>query len=116
MDIKHFFSYLILFVMMGCATTNVKKEAGNKATTSIATINIEGMACQEGCADTIQQNLVELEGVNSAEVSFDKGTAVVEFIPSSVTSKEIQKSITDTKVKDYVYTIKDIIIKNKPSK
>ncbi|EAQ99781.1 hypothetical protein FB2170_07494 [Maribacter sp. HTCC2170] len=79
----------------------------------MADISIEGMACQEGCADAIQANLTKIKGVNAAEVKYESGKAKIEFNPSLVSSEEIQKTITDTKVKDYIYTIKDVTITSK---
>ena len=82
---------------------------------AIATIVIDGMACQAGCADVIQKNLEDLDGIRSAVVSYDKGEAVVAFIPEKTNADEIRKTITNTKVKDYVYTIKNMNINTKTS-
>jgi len=109
--------YLPLFVLLfitGCGSVknnsdhvSIKK---NNLFTNIADISIDGMACQAGCADVIQSNLSKLKGVKVVEVSFEKKHATIEFDPSVVSSQEIQKTITDTKVKEYIYTIKDVKI------
>ncbi len=78
-------------------------------------ITIDGMAYQSGCADTIQKNLENLEGIRSADVSYEKGEAVVAFIPAKTNADEIRKTITKTMVKDYVYTIKNMNINTKTS-
>lgn len=81
--------------------------------TTTATITIAGMACQEGCADTIAENLLKITGVASAEVSYKTGEAIVQFDSSLIHINRLKKVITDTKVKDYVYVVKGIILKNK---
>ena len=77
-----------------------------------AIITISGMACQEGCADKIAENLLKTEGIVSAEVSYKAGEAIVQFDNLLITTKKIEQIITETKVKDYVYEIKKVIIKN----
>ncbi len=88
-------------------TENTIVNSGN----STAIIGIEGMACQEGCADTIQASLLQLDGVEKATISFEKAQGVVIFNAEKISADSILKTITNTKVKDYVYTIKDIEIK-----
>ena len=116
---RNYFSLLIFLLFVSCTSTKnqqlAQKESRANSDIAIATIIIDGMACQEGCADVIQKNLVELEGIRSAEVSYDKGEAVVEFFPARTNADKIQKTITNTKVKDYVYTIKQININTKTS-
>jgi len=68
-------------------------------------IGIEGMACQEGCADKISSNLMESEGVVSSDISFKDKSGLITFDPNIITMEEVKRIITDTKVKDYVYTI-----------
>lgn len=108
---------MCLLVFASCAhtknTTTTDTMTSKAPIVKLADISIEGMACQEGCADKIQANLVELEGVSSAMVNFESGSASIEYDPSLVSSVNIQKTITDTKVKDYTYTIKNITITNK---
>jgi hypothetical protein len=45
-----------------------------KKNLSTAVIGVEGMACQEGCADKISSNLEDAYGVVSAVVSYEKNT------------------------------------------
>ena len=116
---RNYFSILIFLLFVSCSSTKnqqlAEKESRAISDIAIATITIDGMACQEGCADAIQKNLVKLEGIQSAEVSYDKGEAVVELIAAKTNPDKIQKTITNTKVKDYVYTIKHININTKTS-
>lgn len=78
---------------------------------STAVISIEGMACQEGCADKISSNLKDAEGVVSTVVSYEKKEAIITFDTRTITPELLKSIITNTKVKEYVYTIKNIIIK-----
>ncbi len=115
---RNYFYILIFLLFVSCTSTKnqlAQKESWAISDIAIAIITIDGMACQEGCAEVIQKNLVDLEGIRSAEVSYDKGEAVVEFFPAKTNAIKIQKTITNTKVKDYVYTIKHININTKTS-
>ncbi|WP_291864924.1 heavy metal-associated domain-containing protein [Maribacter sp.] len=88
------------------------EQSAVKPATSLATITIKGMACQAGCADAIQENLLKIEGVEKAVVSYEEANAIVTFNTTKTSTTVITKTITDTKVKDYIYTIKNIEIKN----
>jgi len=50
--------------------------AENLETESFA---IEGMTCQMGCANTIENKLANLDGVQEAKVDFENKTAIVSF-------------------------------------
>lgn len=116
---KNYFSLLFLFLFVGCISTKneqiTQKESKAIPQITIATITIDGMVCQVGCADAIQMNLNDLEGIRSAEVSYVKGEAVIAFNPAKTNADKIRKIITNTKVKDYVYTVKNININTKTS-
>ncbi len=116
---RNYFSLLIFLLFVSCTSTKnhqlAQKDSRANSNIAIATIIIDGMACQEGCADVIRKNLVDLEGIRSAEVSYDKSEAVVEFIPAITNSEKIQKTIKNTRVKDYIYTIKNMNINTKTS-
>ncbi len=80
--------------------------------TSVAEVNIDGMACQEGCADQISLNLQNTPGVIAAEVSYDSKQAIIQFDPKIITPSALETVITNTKVKTYVYTISSFTIKD----
>lgn len=95
------------------STKNSTSEKGNAIainTNSTAIIEIEGMACQEGCANVIQENLLKQDGVIEATVSFQEKKATVLFNSTKTNSDFLLKTITATKVKDYTYTIKNITL------
>ena len=79
--------------------------------TSVAEINIDGMACQEGGADKISLNLQNTPGVIAAKVSYNSKQAIIQFDPELVSTSTLKTVITSTKVKTYVYTINSITIK-----
>jgi Cu2+-exporting ATPase len=60
------------------------------------TMNIEGMMC-EHCEATVKKTLEAIEGVEIANVSHKKGTAVVE-LTSDVADEVLKKAVED---KDY---------------
>jgi Cu2+-exporting ATPase len=60
------------------------------------TLNIEGMMCTH-CEATVKKALEALDGVVSAEVSYEKGTAVV-TMNADVADELLTKAVED---KDY---------------
>ena len=82
----------------GCCTADIysNNKEENKMT---KTINIEGMMCAH-CEKTVKGALEALENVTSAEVSHEKGTAVVE-LSGDVADDVLKKAVED---KDYTVT------------
>ncbi len=66
------------------------------------TINIEGMMCHH-CEMAVQKALEALDNVNHAEVSHEKGTAVVDL------SAEVPDEVLKKAVEDKDYTVKAIV-------
>ena len=65
------------------------------------TMKIEGMMCGH-CEATVKKALEAIEGVNSAEVSHEAGTAVVEL------SEEVQDEVLQKAVEDKDYKVLSI--------
>lgn len=105
-----FFS--LLFAVNVCVGQESKTntQINQKQKMRIATIGINGMACQAGCADKIAINLKKTKGVVSATVSYDEKEAVVEFDTTLISPLVLKSIITNTKVKEYIYTINTITI------
>ena len=82
----------------GCCTADIysNNKEENKMT---KTINIEGMMCAH-CEKTVKGALEALENVTSAEVSHEKGTAVVE-LSGDIADDVLKKAVED---KDYTVT------------
>lgn len=67
---------------------NKKAPAKNPAT---ATFHIEGMTCAIGCAKTIEEDLSNMDGVQSASVDFDKKLATVHFDADVLSADDLVK-------------------------
>lgn len=65
------------------------------------TMKIEGMMCGH-CEATVKKALEAIDGVNSAEVSHEAGTAVVEL------SEEVQDEVLQKAVEDKDYKVLSI--------
>lgn len=78
--------------------TAENQEEKNMANTKEETVNIKGMMC-EHCEATVKKALEALDGVESAEVSHEKGTAVID-VSKDVPEADIKKAIED---KDYEF-------------
>ncbi|WP_171036999.1 heavy-metal-associated domain-containing protein [Maribacter algarum] len=97
-------SWLLLFMAFSSAIL----AAQHREESIKISVTIEGMACQEGCADTIAENLRKVEGINTAEVSYKNGEALIEYDNRLISIDGLKKIITDTKVKNYVYIVKEV--------
>ncbi|HKC65248.1 MAG TPA: cation transporter [Pyrinomonadaceae bacterium] len=59
-----------------------------------AEIHIEGMTC-DSCAADIKETLEETAGVNAADVTFKRKTAIVDFNEQTVQQATLIKKIQD---------------------
>ena len=87
----------------GTATTSSTQTSAPKAKKEIAAANlqkasftIEGMTCAIGCAKTIQEELSGLEGVQTANVDFEKKLATVSFDKTKQTPESLTKIVQAT--------------------
>lgn len=99
-----------LFTAINLQAQNSSSSQKMSEATETVIITIEGMACQAGCADAISSNLKKVSGVHSALVSFTSGQADINYNPKEISLDSLKSIITGTKVKDYVYSIKDVIL------
>jgi copper chaperone len=58
------------------------------------TIKVGGMSCG-GCVKSVTGVLEALPGVKKAEVSLEKGEAVISFEPGAVTREQMAQAIDD---------------------
>ncbi|MCW2117891.1 heavy-metal-associated domain-containing protein [Flavobacterium sp. 7A] len=58
-----------------------------------ATFKIDGMVCAMGCAKAIQDDLTKLDGVQAAEVDFDKKIASVSFDKTIQNKESLIKTV-----------------------
>ena len=111
---KAIFSLMVLLLSSNLAFAQAKQNntlATEQIKLTTVVIGIEGMACQEGCADKISQNLQNTTGVTAAVVSYENKEAVIKFNSELINPLQLKRVITETKVKDYIYTINAIAIK-----
>ncbi|WP_418264738.1 heavy-metal-associated domain-containing protein [Flavobacterium faecale] len=76
-------------------SSKIKKEIAAENIQS-ASFKIEGMTCAMGCAKTIQDELTDLEGVQTAEVDFDKKIASVTFDKTVQNQESLTKIVQAT--------------------
>lgn len=107
---KHKTIFLFFLLTFSSLVIIGQEKKQNKIDHITATISILGMACQEGCANTIADNLKNTEGVKEVTVSYETKEAVVNFNKNIVKIDQLKNIITSTKVKEYVYTIKEVTI------
>lgn len=112
MKVLLFVFTLLLAVNVTSAQENIDETTRlEKQYFSTAIVSIDGMACQEGCADKISSNLRNITGVSTAEVSYTNKEAIITFNAEIVTALQLKNIITNTKVKEYVYSINSFQIK-----
>lgn len=78
---------MFAFVMSGCRNTSnpptvivdTTKSAIQIQGNTVASLTIDGMICEMGCAKVIENKLNELDGVSTAEVNFETKTASISF-------------------------------------
>ena len=56
---------------------------------------IDGMTC-ESCEEHVTHEILQLEGIGTVDVSYDKGNALVEFDKNKTNEYEITKAINST--------------------
>ncbi len=109
---KNTVNTLVIFIFMGL--TNLFAQQNGELNTALASqavlIEFKGMACQEGCADKIAENLKQIDGVVYAEVDYGTGKATLVYDPETVSLQKLEETITATKVKDYVYSIEKVTV------
>ncbi len=86
---KQFFAMIVLTLVMAFGTVGVY------AAPKTAKIRVEGMHCKM-CAASITKALKATAGVESVEVSYDKGEAVVKYDDEKVTEARLREVINGT--------------------
>lgn len=92
---------LIIIALLSFGAVSISAIAGNNATVVAPStegnekisVVVEGMSCAMGCANTIEKTLLKTEGVVSASVNFEEGTADIEFDPEVISKEEILTAI-----------------------
>ena len=85
--------FLSMAVMLGVLMSFTALNA--LAVTKTSTIRVEGMHCKN-CSASVTKALKAQDGVQKVDVSFEKGTAVVEYDDQKVTEQKLREIITNT--------------------
>ena len=95
-------STLIVFGLT--ATISAQSETKSDETkVETETYIVEGMTCQ-GCVNSVEKKLGNIEGVEKYEVSLENGEAVVEYDPKKIKSEDIEN---DFESSPYKVTLKE---------
>lgn len=89
-----------------------KKEIVAALKPETASFKIDGMVCEIGCAKTIEEKLVKMEGVQKVKVNFETKQATVNFDLDKLTSTDIVKAV-ETTGDGNTYKVSEIKILNK---
>jgi copper chaperone CopZ len=84
----------MLLMLVGCGSEDESASTAPSAKLVSKTFTIEGMHCT-GCAQSIEAAVGNVEGVQSAAVSFDDKQAVVQCTPQ-VSDDQIIAAVTAT--------------------
>ena len=80
---------LLLFVLFAVAIVFASDEPKH------CTLNVKGMTCG-ACVNRVKNAVGKLDGVQSVDVSLEKGIAEVSYIPAKISSDELVASIDKT--------------------
>jgi len=87
------FFVLLTLSFVSCSTTETAKEEVTEkvasGVTEIVDYAVEGMVCSMGCAATIQEEVLGMEGVSDCEVSFENEKAHIEFDKALISEEEL---------------------------
>jgi len=97
---------LVLSIMIVLLVSSCKKEV-EKTDTFVAktknitqakkpakaTLTVEGMTCAVGCAKTIENDLLKMEGVQKATVNFDTKIATIDYDASVLKPENLVATI-----------------------
>lgn len=94
----------LLFVVFGAAcrresqaaaqTAAAQTSADQPGTMRTVTIPVDGMICQV-CAGTVKSALKKVDGVNDAEISLEKRSAVVHYDERKVNVEALTRAVKD---------------------
>tara|TARA_B100000214_G_C23876582_1_gene585237 strand:- start:175 stop:684 length:510 start_codon:yes stop_codon:yes gene_type:complete len=103
-----FVTLAIVFSVISCSETTAQSTDTTQEVVknSVMTMSIEGMTCAMGCARTIEAELKNVEGVNSAIVDFESAIASVEFNSGLVSEAGLIDFVNDYKEGSYKATSK----------
>ena len=110
--LKLFITYsLLVFLLISCGQSNFSdfKEEVHAVADTKAEMTIDGMSCQVGCAAHIDEELEKVNGVISADVSFENKLASIKYDNSLISEHDIVNLINS--IKDSAYSVASVDVK-----
>ena len=98
---------MISVIFMNCSTPEQEVSAIVQADKQLA-LKVDGMVCAMGCANYIQKQVAKMDGVSDCNVSFEDGTASIEFSSDVTGEKEIIEAITAINDGQYSVTVVEL--------
>lgn len=77
-------------LFFSCSNTDVSNK---NETLTETTFEIEGMTCQMGCANSIEEKLASLGGVKNATVSFKDEKAIITYNSQDLNEQKIKQVV-----------------------
>ena len=79
------------FIIISCSNQEESAKGVITLSENIVVVDyaVEGMVCAFGCAKTIQDELANMDGISSCEVSFEEGKVHIAFDKTQLSEKEI---------------------------
>jgi copper chaperone CopZ len=77
-------STIAFLALLSAPATSVAEQAAGKQ----YVLAVEGMSCPVGCVPKVHDALQSIDGVQSVEVDFDSGRAVVKMAPGKTLTEE----------------------------
>jgi periplasmic mercuric ion binding protein len=96
----------VLLVSLSCSSDNEATSNENVVANEIATITIDGMTCEVGCAGYIAKKLNKTEGVKSCDIDFETKVATVKFDNAQISAEDIKEIIEN--LNDGQYEVTDM--------
>ena len=87
-------AFVVAVIALGGLGWSGSAVAGETATSTVSTFEVEGMTCG-GCEAGVRTKVKKLEGVTSVEASYKEGTARVVYDPAKVTPQRIIAAIEE---------------------
>lgn len=106
---KNYFLLLILTLGIFSCQNNTQEKVDQVIPVeadAIASISIDGMVCQHGCANYLSEQISELKGVKDCQVSFDNSLATISYDNSLISEVAIVDLINSRK--DSIYTVTNV--------
>ncbi len=85
-------SLMFFSVLSSCGGNDSKKETVTEIAPEnilVSDYQVDGMVCAMGCAKTIQDELLGMNGIAACSVNFEEGKAHIEFDKTQLSEQEI---------------------------